>query len=61
VCEVCAVIDVKTSIPRDIPPMGSKFHTAAQTGPQATTPLVTAPYQSTVYLRFEPVTATAEK
>jgi hypothetical protein len=49
------------AVVRDIPPMGTKFHTAAQTGPQATTPLVTAPYQSTVYLRFEPVTATVGK
>jgi hypothetical protein len=46
---------------RDIPPMGTKFHTAAQTGPQATTPLVSAPYQGTVYLRFEQVMATAGK
>ena len=42
------------AVVRDIPPMGNKFHTAAQTGPQATTPLVNAPYQGTVYLRFEP-------
>ena len=31
-----------------------RVSTAAQSGPQATTPLVTAPYQGTVYLRFEP-------
>ncbi len=39
----------------DIPPIGNKFHTAAQTGPQAVTPLVTAPYSGTVYLRFDPL------
>ena len=49
------------AVVRDIPPMGNKFHTAAQTGPQATTPLVSAPYHGTVYLRFEPAAATAEK
>ncbi|HZM01838.1 MAG TPA: glycoside hydrolase family 2 TIM barrel-domain containing protein [Candidatus Saccharimonadales bacterium] len=49
------------AVVRDIPPIGSKFHAAAQTGPQAATPLVTAPYQSTIYLRFEPVTATSGK
>ena len=49
------------AVVRDIPPMGNKFETAAQTGPQATTPLVAAPYQGTVYLHFEPATATAEK
>ena len=40
---------------RDIPAMGTMFTTAAQSGPQATTPLVTEPYQGTVYFRFEPV------
>ncbi len=45
------------AVVRDIPPMGTKFHTPAQIGPQSTKPLVTAPYQGTVYLRFEPVTA----
>ena len=47
------------AVVRDIPPMGTKFHTPAQIGPQSTKPLVTAPYQGTVYLRFEPVTAVA--
>jgi hypothetical protein len=42
------------AVVRDLPAMGTKFSTAAQSGPQATTPLVTAPYQGTVYLRFEP-------
>jgi Glycosyl hydrolases family 2, TIM barrel domain/Glycosyl hydrolases family 2, sugar binding domain/Glycosyl hydrolases family 2/Domain of unknown function (DUF4981)/Beta galactosidase small chain len=42
------------AVVRDIPAMGTKFSTAAQSGPQATTPLVTAPYQGTVYLHFEP-------
>ncbi len=49
------------AIVRDIPPMGTKFSTAAQSGPQATTPLVTAPYQGTVYLRFEPVASITGK
>lgn len=48
------------AVVRDIPPMGNKFETAAQTGPQATTPLVSAPYQGTVYLRFEPGSATVQ-
>jgi hypothetical protein len=47
------------AVVRDIPPMGTKFHTAAQIGPQGTTPLVTAPYQGTVYFHFDPVAATA--
>ena len=38
----------------DIPPIGNKFHAAGQTGPQATAPLARAPYQGTIYLRFEP-------
>ena len=42
------------AVVRDLPAMGTKFSSAAQSGPQATTPLVTAPYQGTVYLRFEP-------
>ena len=42
------------AVVRDLPAIGNKFHTAAQTGPQATTPLVTAPYQGTVYFHFEP-------
>lgn len=46
---------------RDIPPMGSKFATAAQSGPQASTPLVNAPYEGTVYFRFEPPTVMTEK
>lgn len=37
----------------DLPPIGNKFNTGSQTGPQAATPLVTAPYQGTVFLRFE--------
>jgi len=49
------------AVVRDIPAMGTKFSTAAQGGPQGTTPLVTAPYQGTVYLCFEPATATAVK
>jgi hypothetical protein len=32
------------AVVRDIPPMGSKFHGAAQLGPQSITPLVDAPY-----------------
>jgi hypothetical protein len=46
---------------RDIPAIGTKFSSAAQSGPEATTPLVTAPYQGTIYLRFEPASALAEK
>ncbi|MGC3961082.1 MAG: hypothetical protein QM813_25075 [Verrucomicrobiota bacterium] len=42
------------AVVRDIPAIGNKFQTAVQTGPQATTPLVSVPYQGTVYLRFEP-------
>jgi hypothetical protein len=42
------------AVVRDIPPMGNKFASAAQSGPQGTTPLVNGPYQGTVYLRFEP-------
>ncbi|HWD92124.1 MAG TPA: glycoside hydrolase family 2 TIM barrel-domain containing protein [Verrucomicrobiae bacterium] len=42
---------------RDIPPIGTKFHRAAQLGPQSTTPLVNAPYQGSIYLRFDPVAA----
>jgi hypothetical protein len=38
---------------RDIPPIGTKFSTAAQSGPQGMTPLVSAPYQGTVYLHFD--------
>ena len=49
------------AILRDIPPMGSKFATAAQSGPEATTPLMASPYQGTVYFHFEPVTAIAKK
>jgi hypothetical protein len=46
---------------RDIPPIGTKFSTAAQGGPQGTTPLVNAPYQGTVYFHFEPATTIAGK
>ena len=42
------------AVVRDIPPIATKFHTAAQLGPQSTTPLVTAPYRGTMYLHFEP-------
>jgi hypothetical protein len=42
------------AVVRDLPPMGTKFHTAAQIGPQGTTPLVSEPFQGTVYFRFEP-------
>ncbi len=49
------------AILRDLPPMGSKFATANQSGPEASTPLVTAPYQGTVYFHFEPATTMAEK
>ena len=49
------------AILRDIPPIGSKFATAAQSGPEASTPLVNTPYQGTVYFHFEPPTAMAEK
>jgi hypothetical protein len=38
---------------RDIPPMGSKFQPASNSGPMATTPLAREPYKGTVYLRFE--------
>ena len=38
---------------RDIPPMGDKFKSPAVLGPQAITPLVTAPYQGTIYLHFD--------
>jgi Glycosyl hydrolases family 2, TIM barrel domain/Glycosyl hydrolases family 2, sugar binding domain/Glycosyl hydrolases family 2/Beta galactosidase small chain len=37
----------------DLPAIGNKFHTADQTGPQATTPLATQPYTGTVFLKFE--------
>jgi hypothetical protein len=49
------------AVVRDIPAIGSKFSTAAQGGPQGSTPLVNAPCQGTVYLHFEPAVATAEK
>jgi hypothetical protein len=49
------------AVVRDLPPMGTKFHTAAQIGPQGTTPLVSQPYQGTVYFRFEPTVATSDK
>ncbi|HEV2695235.1 MAG TPA: glycoside hydrolase family 2 TIM barrel-domain containing protein [Verrucomicrobiae bacterium] len=49
------------AILRDIPAIGTKFSSAAQGGPQGTTPLVTAPYQGTIYLHFEPFTTTAAK
>lgn len=37
----------------DIPPMGNKFHTGGQIGPQGATPLATEPYQGALYLRFD--------
>ena len=37
----------------DLPPVGNKFNTGSQTGPQASTPLASKPYQGTIYLRFE--------
>ena len=40
---------------RDILPIGNKFHRATDTGPQSTTPLVTAPYEGTIYLRLRPL------
>jgi hypothetical protein len=49
------------AVGRDIPPIGTKFHVASQLGPQSTTPLVTAPYQGTLYFHFEPVTTTAPR
>jgi hypothetical protein len=45
------------AILRDIPPIGTKFHYAGQLGPHSTTPLVSAPYQGSVYLRFDPSAA----
>ena len=45
------------ALARDIPPIGTKFHTAAQIGPQGTTPLYRGPYQGALYLRFEATTA----
>jgi hypothetical protein len=42
---------------RDIPPIGTKFHTAAQIGPQGTTPLSRGPYQGALYLYFDASTA----
>jgi hypothetical protein len=38
---------------RDLPAIGSKFSSAAQGGPQGSTPLVSEPYEGTVYFRFE--------
>ncbi|HEY4414375.1 MAG TPA: glycoside hydrolase family 2 TIM barrel-domain containing protein [Verrucomicrobiae bacterium] len=46
---------------RDIPAIGTKFHTAAQLGPQSVNPLINSPYQDTIYLRFEPAAVDAEK
>jgi hypothetical protein len=37
----------------DIPPIGNKFHSASQTGPEATTPLAREPYHGAIYMRFE--------
>ena len=41
------------AVVRDIPPIGDKFKTPAQLGPQSTTPLVSERYGGTVYFRFE--------
>jgi hypothetical protein len=49
------------AVVRDLPAIGTKFSTVAQGGPQGTTPLVTTPYQGTIYLRFEPAAPTAVK
>ena len=49
------------AVVRDLPPIGTKFSSAAQGGPQGTTPLVNVSYQGTLYLRFEPAAATAVK
>ena len=49
------------AVVRDLPPIGTKFHGAAELGPQSTTPLVTAPYQGTIYLRFQSATAEVGK
>lgn len=49
------------AVVHDIPAIGTKFSSAAQSGPQGTTPLVNAPYQGTIYFRFEPATATKGK
>ena len=49
------------AVVRDLPPMGTKFHTAAQIGPQGTTPLASEPYQGTVYFRFESAVGAANK
>ena len=49
------------AVVRDLPPIGTKFHNAAQLGPQSTTPLVDAQYEGTVYLRFEPPIPQMEK
>ena len=37
----------------DIPAIGTKLKTAAQTGPQGATPLISEPYKGTLYLHFE--------
>ncbi|HZM05043.1 MAG TPA: hypothetical protein VFC44_18740 [Candidatus Saccharimonadales bacterium] len=42
------------AVVRDIPPIGTKFHTAAQIGPQGTPPLRTALHQGTIYFYFGP-------
>jgi Glycosyl hydrolases family 2, TIM barrel domain/Glycosyl hydrolases family 2, sugar binding domain/Glycosyl hydrolases family 2/Beta galactosidase small chain len=41
------------AVVRDLPPIGTKFHVAAQLGPQSTMPLVSAPYHGSLYLRFD--------
>lgn len=45
--------EANLAVVREIPPIGNKFHNAADTGPMAATPLCAAPYQSTLYLKLE--------
>jgi len=45
------------AVVRDLPPIGTKFHTAAEIGPQGTTPLMSESYQGTVYFHFESAAA----
>ena len=49
------------AVVRDLPPLGTKFHTAAQIGPQGITPLVRRPYQGTVYFHFDSAALTTNK
>lgn len=45
------------AVVRDLPPIGTKFHSAAELGPQSTARLVSQPFEGTVYLHFEPAAA----